>query len=159
MPTYPRSPPIKQRRAVNPDAASAAAMGINLMDAARRRQAIAAGLAQGASWPRAICDARRELRQRKLHPYVEPWGMLALLLAVALIALTALVLLLAGVVAAIVTGIVLLNVFAVLLGLRSRGARTPAVALERWRPSSFRRLPEPPLVAEEDADELTVRRR
>ena len=32
---------------VNPDAASAAAMGINLMDPARRREVIAAGLAQG----------------------------------------------------------------------------------------------------------------
>ena len=85
--------------------------------------------------------------------------MLALLLAVALIALTVLALLLAGVIAAIVTGIALLNVFAVLLGLRSRGARTPAVAPERWRPSSFRRPPEALLPAEEASDELTVRRR
>jgi hypothetical protein len=83
--------------------------------------------------------------------------MLALLL-VALIALTILALLLAGVVAAIVTGVVLLNALAVVLGLRSRGARTAAVAPERWRPSSFRRMPEPPLAAEHDADELTVHR-
>jgi hypothetical protein len=85
--------------------------------------------------------------------------MLALLLAVALIALTILALLLAGVVAAIFTGIGLLNVFAVLLGLRSRGARTPAVAPERWRPSSFRRPPELPVPEEDPAHELTVHRR
>ena len=85
--------------------------------------------------------------------------MLALLLAVALIALTILALLLAGVVAAIVTGVGLVNAFAVLLGLRSRGGRAPAVAPERWRPSSFRRPPEPPLPAEEHADELTIHRR
>lgn len=83
--------------------------------------------------------------------------MLALLLAVALIALTVLALLLAGVVAAIVTGVVLLNALAVVLGLRSRGART-AIPPERWRPSSFRRPPEPPLPAEQDADELTAHR-
>lgn len=89
--------------------------------------------------------------------------MLALLLAVALIALTILALLLAGVVASIVTGIALLNALAVVLGLRSRGARIPAAPAEhrqpeRWRPSAFRRMPEPPLSAEQDADELTVHR-
>jgi polyferredoxin len=84
--------------------------------------------------------------------------MLALLLAVALIALTVLALLLAGVVAAIVTGVGLLNALAVVLGLRSRGGRTAAAPPERWRPSSFRRLPEPPLPSEQDADELTVHR-
>jgi hypothetical protein len=89
--------------------------------------------------------------------------MLALLLAVALIALTVLALLLAGVVAAIVTGVVLLNALAVVLGQRSRGARTAAVppegrAPERWRQSSFRRMPEPPLPAEQESDELTVHR-
>jgi hypothetical protein len=85
--------------------------------------------------------------------------MLALLLAVALIALTILALLLAGVVAAIATGIGLLNVFAVLLGLRSRGARTPPVTSERWRPSSFRRPPELPVPDEDPSHELTVHRR
>jgi hypothetical protein len=34
-------------RTINPDAASAAAMGINLMDARRREQVVAAGIAQG----------------------------------------------------------------------------------------------------------------
>jgi hypothetical protein len=86
--------------------------------------------------------------------------MLALLLAVALIGLTILALLFAGVVAAIVTGIALLNVFAVLLGLRSRGAHPASAAPERWRPSSFRHPPELPLPDEDSAhDELTVRRR
>lgn len=85
--------------------------------------------------------------------------MLALLLAVALIALTVVALLLAGVVAAIVTGIALLNVFAVLLGLRWRDARRAAAGSERWRPSSFRRPPEPPLPTDEGVDELTVHRR
>jgi membrane protein implicated in regulation of membrane protease activity len=85
--------------------------------------------------------------------------MLALLLAAALIALTVLALLFGGVVAAIVTGIVLLNVFAVLLRLRAPSPQPPAVTSERWRPSSFRRPPELPLPDEEDADELTVRRR
>jgi hypothetical protein len=109
--------------------------------------------------PRAKCGAQRDLRQRKLHPYVETWEMLALLLAAALIALTVLALLLGGVVAAIVTGIVLLNVFAVLLRLRAPSPRPSAATPERWRPSAFRRPPELPLPAEEDADELTVRRR
>jgi hypothetical protein len=85
--------------------------------------------------------------------------MLALLFAVALIALTIVALLFAGVVAAIVTGIALLNVFAVLLGLRSRGAPATTAAPERWRPSSFRRPPELPLPDEDPAHELTVRRR
>jgi hypothetical protein len=83
----------------------------------------------------------------------------ALLLAVALVALTILALLLAGVLAAILTGIALLNVFAVLLGLRSRGASAPAAAAERWRPSSFRRPPELPLPDEDPSHELTVHRR
>jgi hypothetical protein len=111
------------------------------------------------AWPRAECDARRDLYQRKLHPYVETRWMLALLLAVALIALTIIALLFAGVVAAIVTGVGLLNVFAVLLGLRSRGARTETTPPERWRPSSFRRPPELPLPDEDSSHELTVHRR
>lgn len=42
---------------VNPDAASAAAMGVNLMDPARRREVIAAGIAQGRAL--AARDVRR----------------------------------------------------------------------------------------------------
>ncbi len=87
----------------------------------------------------------------------------ALLLAVAMIALTILALLLAGVVAAIVTGIGLLNVLALVIGLRSKPARPTQDAPERWRPKSFRRPPAPPLDPEADeqlrSHTLTVRRR
>jgi polyferredoxin len=91
--------------------------------------------------------------------------MLALLLAIALVVLTVLALLLAGAVAAIVTGVGLLNVFALVIGLRSRRCRPPiaARAPERWRPKSFRRPPALPL--EPEAEEqlhsrsLTVHRR
>jgi hypothetical protein len=87
--------------------------------------------------------------------------MLALLFAVALIALTVLVLLLAGVVAAIVTFVVLLNAFAILLGIRSRSLHeVEAKRRARWRPSSFR---VPPEVSSEPDDEpshpLTIHRR
>jgi polyferredoxin len=89
--------------------------------------------------------------------------MLALLLAIALIALTVLALLFAGVVAAIVTGVGLLNVFVLVIGLRSRRSRPGPSTPERWRPKSFRRPPAPPL--EPEAEEqlhsrsLTVHRR
>jgi len=89
--------------------------------------------------------------------------MLALLLAIALIASTVLALLLAGVVAAIATGVGLLNVLAMVIGLRSRRSRPGPNTPERWRPKSFRRLPAPPL--EPEAEEhlhsrsLTVHRR
>ncbi|MFI4991535.1 MAG: hypothetical protein ACHQHO_11570 [Solirubrobacterales bacterium] len=87
----------------------------------------------------------------------------ALLLAVALIALTILALLLAGVVAAIVTGIGLLNVLALVIGLRSRPADPTPSAPERWRPKSFRRPPAAPLDTEGEEQlhphTLTVRRR
>lgn len=87
----------------------------------------------------------------------------ALLLAVALIALTILALLLAGVVAAIVTGIGLLNVLALVIGLRSRPADPTPGAPDRWRPKSFRRPPAAPLDPEADEQlqphTLTVHRR
>ncbi len=89
--------------------------------------------------------------------------MLALLLAIALVVSTALALLLAGVVAAIVTGIGLLNLFALVIGLRSQRDRPGPSTPERWRPKSFRRPPAPPL--EPEAEEhlhsrsLTVHRR
>ena len=87
--------------------------------------------------------------------------MLALLFAVALIGLTLLALALAGVVAAIATGVVLLNASATLLGMRSRAMQElDAARRERWRPSSFRAPPEP---AQEPLDErahtLTIHRR
>jgi polyferredoxin len=90
-------------------------------------------------------------------------GMLALLLAVALIALTVLALLLAGVVAAIATGVGLLNVLALVIGLRSRRSRPAPRPPERWRPRSFRRPPAPPLDPEAEehlhSRSLTVHRR
>jgi hypothetical protein len=92
---------------------------------------------------------------------VEPRWMLALLFAVALIALTVAALLLAGAVAAIVTGIALLNVFATILGVRSHELHElHRRHRERWRPSSFRLPPE--VTAEPDdehAPSLTIHRR
>ncbi len=89
--------------------------------------------------------------------------MLALLLAIALIALTVLALLLAGVVAAIVTGVGLLNVFALVIGLRWQRCRPGPSTSERWRPKSFRRPPAPPLDPEAEehlhSRSLTVHRR
>ncbi|HEX4483222.1 MAG TPA: hypothetical protein VH081_05500 [Solirubrobacteraceae bacterium] len=70
--------------------------------------------------------------------------MLALLLAVALIGLTVLSLLLAGVVVAVVTAIAVLNLSLVVLGLRAPGTRAKRADGERWRPTSFRRPPELP---------------
>jgi hypothetical protein len=87
--------------------------------------------------------------------------MLALLFAVALIGLTLLALALAGVLAAIATGVVLLNTLATLLGMRSRALHeVKAARREHWRPSSFRTPPEPtqaPL--DERAHTLTIHRR
>jgi hypothetical protein len=87
----------------------------------------------------------------------------ALLLAIALLALTVLALLLAGVVAAIVTGVGLLNVFVLVVGLRSRRCRPGPGKAERWRPRSFRRPPAPPLEPEAEehlhSHSLTVHRR
>jgi hypothetical protein len=104
----------------------------------------------------------------KPHRYVEPQGMLVLLFAVSAIALTLLALVLAGALIAIATGIALLNVFAVIVGLRVHGPpyaeeRAPA----RWRPSSFRRPPKPDEQSDEEPDaeseqlgpRLTIHRR
>ena len=87
--------------------------------------------------------------------------MLAPLLAVGLIALTLLALLLAGALAAVTTGVMLLNVFATVVCSRSRALRKRhAAPEERWRPSSF---PSPPQAAGESGDEpgrsLTISRR
>ncbi len=88
--------------------------------------------------------------------------MLALLLALALVGLTVLALLLAGVIVAVVTGILVANACLVVLVLRrsparaAHGAREPP---ERWRPSSFTRPPNAPADPEaEPAATLTVRR-
>jgi hypothetical protein len=89
--------------------------------------------------------------------------MLALLLAIALVALTVLALLLAGVVAAIAAGIGLLNLFALVIGVRSRRHHPAPGTPERWRPKSFRRPPAPPLEPEAEeqlhSHSLTVHRR
>ncbi|MEA2153754.1 MAG: hypothetical protein QOI18_1987 [Solirubrobacteraceae bacterium] len=83
--------------------------------------------------------------------------MLAPLLAVALIALTVLALLLAGVLAAVATAIVLLNVLATIICSRSRALRK--MHAEHWRPSSFRAPPQPADEAgEEPAPSLTIHR-
>lgn len=89
--------------------------------------------------------------------------MVVLLLVVALVALTILALLLAGVVVSIVTGLTLINVLAMVIGLRRRRdddeeeaeERPPA---ERWRPSAFRAPPEPPYESDEHPP-LTIYRR
>jgi hypothetical protein len=88
--------------------------------------------------------------------------MLALLLAVALIGLTVLALLLAGVLVAVLTAIAVLNLSLVALGLRvdrpSAGKQlAPEQAAERWRPSAFRLPPEPP-VESEDAPRMRIHR-
>jgi hypothetical protein len=87
----------------------------------------------------------------------------ALLLAVALIALTILALLLAGVVAAILTGVGLCNVLALLIGLRTRPAELDRDAAERWRPKSFGQPPAAPLDPEAEehlrSRPLTIHRR
>jgi hypothetical protein len=89
--------------------------------------------------------------------------MLALLLAIALVALTVLALLLAGAIAAIVTGVGLLNLFALVIGVRSRRYQPAPGMPERWRPKSFRRPPAPPLEPEAEeqlhSQSLTVHRR
>lgn len=86
-----------------------------------------------------------------------------LLLAAVMIALTVLALLFAGVIASVVTGIVMLNVLVLAIGLRSHRARPAPRAGERWRPKSFRRPPQPPLDPESeerlDSQSLTVHRR
>jgi hypothetical protein len=84
--------------------------------------------------------------------------MLALLLAVALIGLTVLALLLAGVVVAVATAIAVLNLSLVVLGLRTPGSSADrATGGERWRPSAFRRPPEAPVEAD-GAPPVTVHR-
>ncbi len=83
-----------------------------------------------------------------------------LVAVVALIALTVLALLLAGVIAAIATGIALLNVLATVICMRSRSLRRVAPThAERWRPTSFRQPPEPSDEREGERPPLTIHRR
>jgi MFS superfamily sulfate permease-like transporter len=85
--------------------------------------------------------------------------MVVLLFTFALVALTVVALMFAGVVAAIATGIALLNVFAMLLGLRTRRAHMRAGPSERWKPSAFRLPPEPTEDSEGHHPVLTIHRR
>jgi hypothetical protein len=87
--------------------------------------------------------------------------MVALLFAVALIALMVLALVLAGAVAAVVAGVMLVNVFAMIVGIRSRALREVGSApQDRWRPTRFRL---PPELTRDPDDEpshsLTIHRR
>jgi hypothetical protein len=90
--------------------------------------------------------------------------MVALLLAAALVGLTILALMLVGVIAAIVTGIALVNSLALLIGLRTGRTRSAPASSERWRPRAFSRPPRPPPLDPEAEEQLksftpTVHRR
>jgi hypothetical protein len=85
--------------------------------------------------------------------------MLLLLFALAAIALTSLAALLAGAVVAIATGIGLLNVLVLIIGLRAHLPHSEEHAPAGWQPSSFRAPPEPYEEPEEHVPRLTVHRR
>lgn len=87
--------------------------------------------------------------------------MVLLLFTLALVALTVVALLFAGVLIAVVTGVALFNVLALILGMRTHRLRTAAAPRGRWQPSSFRRPPEPPFEEPEEQDRpaLTIHRR
>jgi len=89
--------------------------------------------------------------------------MVVLLFVVALIALTIVALILAGVVVSIATGLTLINVLAMVIGLRRRRddddeQEEEGPQAERWRPSSFRAPPQPPYESDEHPP-LTIYRR
>jgi hypothetical protein len=84
--------------------------------------------------------------------------MLVLLFAVAAIALTSLAVLLAGALVAIATGIGLLNVFVLIIGLRAHVPHGEEHAPARWQPSSFRLPPVPDDESEEQLPALKVHR-
>jgi hypothetical protein len=81
--------------------------------------------------------------------------MLALLLAVALVALTVAAVLLAGVVVGLITGVLSLNAFALVVGLRLRSCFTATHTRmqERWQPKHFRLPPEPPAELEHEHEQ------
>jgi hypothetical protein len=87
--------------------------------------------------------------------------MLALLFALAVVALTLFVFAVAGVVVGVVTGLAVLNVSVVILGVivNRRRKRPEPAEHETWRPSSFRSPPEPPYESEESSPALTIHRR
>jgi len=85
--------------------------------------------------------------------------MVVRLVAVVFFAVTVFVLTVAGAVIAVLTGIGLLNVFVVVVGMSlRRPTQVPNPRRERWQPSSFRRPPRPPQESEEPAREVTARR-
>jgi hypothetical protein len=86
--------------------------------------------------------------------------MLALLFALAMVALTLFVFAVAGVMVGVATGLVLLNVSVVILGLIVNHRRSPPEPAqpETWRPASFRLPPEPPYESEERSPSLTIHR-
>lgn len=80
-----------------------------------------------------------------------------LLLGVALIGLTLLALKLGGAAVAAATGVLVLNGCLLVLVLVRRPAREQTDVLddaERWRPRSFRRMPEPPGETAEDDERV-----
>ena len=90
--------------------------------------------------------------------------MLVLLLGVALVGLTLLALKLAGAAVAAVAAVLALNGCVIVLVLLRRPARdegAPADDFAPWRPTSFKRMPEPAAdepAADEHSPQLTVRR-
>jgi hypothetical protein len=84
--------------------------------------------------------------------------MLVLLFALAAIALTLLAVLFAGAVIAIATGIALVNVFVLIVGLLTPRPDTEERVLTRWQPSSFRLPPVPDDESEEQLPALKVHR-
>ena len=134
---------------INPDAASVAAMGVNLMDHSRRQAVIDAGLAQGRrlaaqaqrarSVRRAAARSAQGTRAARRTPVDagaavcsrvdradRRWRCCS-----------------RASVAAIVTGVVLVNVFAAILGMRSRELHDAAPhAARALAPASFRLPPE-----------------
>jgi hypothetical protein len=86
--------------------------------------------------------------------------MVARLFALASVALTLLLLAVAGVVIAVATGIALLNVFVVILGVvvQQRRWRLQPAQPETWRPSSFRLPLEPPYESKELSPARTIHR-
>jgi Flp pilus assembly protein TadB len=99
-------------------------------------------------------------RRRRPSGSVELRGMLALLMAVALVGLTALALQLAGAVVAIAAGVLVLNacLLVVLVRAHRHPPRAPVALPEQWRPSSFKRPPEAPAETEL-APTVKIRRR
>jgi hypothetical protein len=81
--------------------------------------------------------------------------MLALLFAIALIAVSLLALMVWGILIGVAAGILALNVFVVILGLRVARNRRPPAPAERWQPKAF---PPPQSPQESEEPTLTIHR-